>query len=94
LALIYRSVDVFFNILYLLLLIRVILSWVGRGIPYNSRWRGFITFVYSITEPILRPIRQVLPTSGMGIDFSPIVAFLLLSLVRNIILNILTSLIV
>ncbi len=93
-SLIYRTVDIFFNILYLIILIRVILSWVGRGIPYNSRWRGFITFIYGVTEPILRPIRQVIPASGMGIDFSPLIAFLLLSIVRRIVLNILRSLII
>ncbi len=87
-----RSVDIFFNILYLILLIRVILSWVGRGIPYNSRWRGLITFVYSVTEPILRPIRQIIPSSGMGIDFSPLIAFLLLGFVRRIVMSLLTSL--
>ncbi len=90
-GLLYRTVDAFFSILYLLLFIRIILSWVGRGIPYNSSWRGVISFIYSVTEPILRPIRQVLPVTGSGIDFSPLVAFLILSLIRRIVLSVLRS---
>lgn len=59
--------------LYLLLLGRVLLSWV------NPRFDGpFGRFVYETTEPILAPIRRVLPATGM-LDWSPFVAFILLS---------------
>ncbi len=92
--LIYRAVDIFFQIIYLLLIIRIVLSWVGRGISYNSALRGFIQFVYGVTEPLLRPIRQVLPPSGMGIDFSPLIVFILLRLVQSVVLNLLRSLFV
>jgi len=88
-----RTVDAFFNILYFLILIRVLLSWFGRGIQYNSSFRGAINFIYGVTEPILRPIRQVLPTSNMGIDFSPIVAFFLLRIARSIIVSLFYGLI-
>jgi YggT family protein len=61
--------------LYLVLLGRVLMSWV------NPRFEGPVgRFLYETTEPILAPIRRVLPQSGM-IDFSPLVAFLLLSIV-------------
>ena len=35
-------------------------------------------FLYRVTEPLLDPIRRILPTSGMGIDFAPLVALLLI----------------
>lgn len=92
--LIYRAVDVFFQIMYLLLIIRIVLSWIGRGIPYNSAFRGFIQFVYGVTEPILGPIRQVLPRSGMGIDFSPLIAFFLLRILQSLVLNLISSIFV
>lgn len=61
--------------LYLVLLGRVLMSWV------NPRFDGPLgRFLYEATEPILAPIRRVLPQTGM-IDFSPLVAFLLLSMV-------------
>lgn len=58
---------------------RVILSWID---PFGN-W--LVTrIIRDITEPILAPIRRVLPTIGM-MDFSPIVAILLLQLLEGLI---------
>ncbi len=62
-----------FKILYILLVIRIILSWF-RPDPFNE----LVATLYRITDPILMPLRR-LPLQFGGIDFSPIVAFLLLS---------------
>ncbi len=59
---------------YVLLLGRVLISWVNPG--YDS---PLARFLYDTTEPILQPIRRALPSTGM-IDFSPFVAFILLSI--------------
>ena len=65
--------QLLFFALYVLILGRVLMSWV------NPRFDSALgRFLYETTEPILQPIRRVLPSTGM-IDFSPIVAFLLLS---------------
>ncbi len=65
--------QLLFLALYVLILGRVLMSWV------NPRFDSALgRFLYETTEPILQPIRRVLPSTGM-IDFSPIVAFLLLS---------------
>jgi YggT family protein len=62
-----------FLALYVLILGRVLMSWV------NPRYDSTLgRFLFEATEPILAPIRRALPSTGM-IDFSPIVAFLLLS---------------
>ena len=55
----------------------VILSWV-RLEPSNP----FVKFVSALTEPVLKPIREVLPKS-LGIDFSPLVLLLALSIIRR-----------
>jgi YggT family protein len=61
--------------LYVVLLGRVLMSWV------NPRFEGPVgRFLYETTEPFLAPIRRVLPSAGM-FDLSPIVAFLILSAV-------------
>jgi YggT family protein len=76
-------VSLVFNIVYFLLVIRIILSWVGSD-PYNE----IIQIIYRVTEPVLLPFRR-LPLQAGGMDFSPILAFLVLSVARNFIVNIL-----
>ncbi len=72
-----------FGILRLALIIRIISSWFGMS-PY-SRW---IRWTYLLTEPILAPLRQIIPTIGV-IDITPIVAWFLLSLLQWLVLSIL-----
>ena len=69
------------NILWFALLARVLLSWFSIG-P-SSPFYPIVNIAHQITEPLLAPIRQVLPKFGM-LDFSPIVAFLLITLVRSL----------
>jgi YggT family protein len=68
-----RLIEVY----YWLLLLRVLMSWIIRD-PENR----FYHFLYSITEPLLAPIRRILPS--MGLDISPIVLFLALRLVSEL----------
>ncbi len=58
---------------YLFIIVgRAIISWVNPD-PYNP----IVQFLYSATEPSLRPIRRVLPIYN-GIDFSPILLMIAL----------------
>ena len=75
-----------FNILYIILVVRIIISWVGAD-PYNE----IVRVVYSITEPILAPFRR-LPLQMGAIDFSPILAFLLLSVLQSFVMRLLYQL--
>ena len=52
-------------------IIRALLSWVNPD-PYNP----IVQFLYGITDPLMNRIREKLPMSGMGIDFSPIIVIL------------------
>jgi YggT family protein len=61
-------VQVFFGALTIAIFIRVILSWVQTRLPF-----GINDFVFTVTEPILGPIRRMLP-SAAGMDFSPLIA--------------------
>ncbi|MBU0534320.1 MAG: YggT family protein [Candidatus Omnitrophica bacterium] len=62
------------TIAYWLILIRVLISWVNPD-PYNP----IVQFLYKATEPILAPIRKLLPFSlKFSIDISPIIAFLII----------------
>ncbi len=79
-------VNLFFQILQLAILVRIILSWF-RVDPYNP----FMQILYQITEPLLEPFRRVIPPIGM-IDITPIVALLVLRLVQRIIVTMLLGL--
>ena len=64
--------DILLTALYWLILIRALLSWVNPD-PYNP----VVQFLYKVTEPILYPLRKVLPLDfRFGIDISPLIAFL------------------
>lgn len=73
--------DWAFNILMFALIVRVLGSWIGVG-QYNKWMRPF----YLMTEWLLAPLRRVLPPIGM-MDFSPLVAWFLLSLLRRAVLS-------
>jgi YggT family protein len=70
-------VDAIFTVLMAAILIRVIGSWLGMG-PYRPWMRP----VYSLSNWLIEPIRRILPPMGM-IDFSPMVAWLVLYVVRG-----------
>jgi YggT family protein len=63
----------------LALLGRVLLSWF----PNVDRSNPVIQFLFDITEPVLRPVREFLPSSGM-IDFSPLVVILIIQVLMRL----------
>ncbi|HSS98779.1 MAG TPA: YggT family protein [Terriglobales bacterium] len=76
-----------FTILYyalwifeLVLLARVILSWF----PNVDRSNPLIQFLYTVTEPVLRPIREMMPPTGM-MDLSPLIVFLIIQVIMTLI---------
>lgn len=74
-----------FAILRLALIVRIISSWFGMS-PY-SPW---IRWSYRLTEPILAPLRQIIPSIGM-IDITPIVAWFLIGLVQWLVMGVLAG---
>lgn len=76
--------NMIFNILYFLLVVRIILSWFGIN-PYNE----IVQILFRITEPILIPFRR-LPLQVGSIDFSPILAFMALWFLRSFIVGVLS----
>ncbi|HQE93224.1 MAG TPA: YggT family protein [Anaerolineae bacterium] len=72
-----------FELYSMALLTRILFEWMH--VPYSSR---VMRFLWDITEPLLAPIRRVLPTFG-GLDFSPLIAFFLLSLLERLVLTML-----
>lgn len=81
----------FFDILYFLILIRIILSFFPVN-PYgNPTVFNAIQFVRNLSEPFLAPFRRIIPTisfGGGGLDLSPIVALFVYRIIRNLLLNV------
>jgi len=75
-----------FEIYSFILLARVLLSWFQVD-PYNP----IVRLLHQLTEPVLAPIRRLLPMTG-PIDFSPILAFILILVVEQIVVSMLLSL--
>jgi YggT family protein len=65
---------------WLIVLGRVLMGWLD---PTYSRPLG--QFLFSITEPILAPVRRVLPETGM-LDLSPLVVLVVLSVVIRLVI--------
>ncbi len=86
-AILITAIRIFFNILEFAILIRCILSWL----PIN-RNNFFYNIIYSLTEPIMAPIRRILDRSplggGMMIDFSPVIAYFLIAVVQTVLISI------
>jgi YggT family protein len=83
-------VEAFINVLAgaltIAIFVRVVLSWIpGVRLPF-----GLGDFIWSVTEPILGPIRRALPFFG-GIDFSPFIALVLIQIVSSILLRLLPT---
>jgi YggT family protein len=79
-----QAINLITNLLFLLVLIYVILSYVVP--PYNQ----FRMWVDRIVEPLLRPIRKVVPLVGM-LDFSPIILLILVQIIGFILKQILIA---
>ena len=72
-----------------LILIRVLLSWVPR-MPYNRYLRAAVSFVEETTDPYLNLFRRVIPPIGGGgfaLDLSPIVAIIVLIIVSQVVVG-------
>ncbi len=80
-------VNLIYYVIVGLLVARAVISWV-RPDPYDPKWGSIVTFVNQVTEPVLAPIRQRMPPTGM-MDFSPLVVWLIASFTRSILLSIL-----
>lgn len=79
-VLVLKIVGLVFSVIKFMLIANIVMSWlVAFGIvsTSNPNVRQTITMLDRFVEPILGPIRRILPAFN-GLDFSPIVAFLLL----------------
>ena len=80
-------IDIGLTVYMWVIIIRALISWVSPD-PYNP----IVRFLYRVTEPVLRPVRRILPIGGMGIDFSPLIVILVIYFLRIFLVRILIQL--
>lgn len=87
-----RVISFLFQAYEFLILIRVLLSWVNVN-PYRPAIdHPLVDILYRITDPVLQPLRRVIPPIGGAIDISPVVALILLEIMRQLIVRLLLGL--
>ncbi len=64
------------------IIIRALISWVNPD-PYNP----IVQFLVRVTEPVLRPLRKLVPPYKVGIDFSPLIAVLIIVFLQKALVN-------
>lgn len=77
-----RVVDVVFSLVKWALMLRALISWLPNLDPRHP----LVRLLDDLTEPVVSPIRRVLPSTGM-IDFSPLVAFILLGVAQSLVVE-------
>jgi len=78
-----QFVNILFELLTFAIIARALLSWFNLGPDHP-----IVRVLYDITEPILAPLRRVIPMLGM-IDITPFVAILLLQFVQRLLMSVL-----
>jgi YggT family protein len=83
------TLSLILNLVWWVFLIMIIMSWLISFNVINTR-NQFVANVWrvlnQVTEPILRPIRRVIPSVG-GLDLSPIIVFIIIFFLQQLIAN-------
>ena len=93
---IYQILQLLLTVLWWIIIIQVVLSWLFafNVINHSNEFvRQLVRGLDSVTEPLYRPLRRILPDFG-GLDFAPMVVLLIVIILQRILLpNILASLV-
>lgn len=73
--------SLLFDVLFWAIFARILISWVDSG----QRWQ-ITRILNEVTEPILAPVRKILPSTGM-FDLSPMIVLLLLQVIKQVVIG-------
>ena len=95
----FEAIRLFSTMLTTLIIARALLSWFPepRSDCFRQIYFGFLRIAHTLTEPIINPIRSLIQRSplggpGMMMDFSPILAILLIRTVQVVLQSVVISL--
>ena len=75
------------RIVWFMILARIVVSFLPNIDPGHP----IVRFIHNVTEPILAPFRAILPSTRMGIDFSPMLAILCIDIAFRILMSLVAS---
>jgi YggT family protein len=84
-----QTISMILTLVWWVFLIMIIMSWLISFNVINTRNQfvaGVWRIINQVTEPILRPIRRIIPPMG-GLDLSPIIVFIILFFLQSFIAN-------
>lgn len=73
-----QVIDIILTVYMWIIIARALISWVNPD-PYNK----IVIFLYRVTEPVLRPIRRIIPRHNLPIDFAPLVVLLIIIFLQS-----------
>jgi len=77
-----RVTDIALTVYMWIIIFRALISWVNPD-PYNQ----IVMILYRITEPVLAPIRRLIPMRNLGMDFSPVIVLLIIIFLKYFLLK-------
>lgn len=87
LSAVYQIVNLIIQLYIFIVIARALVSWVNPD-PYNP----IVRFLYNATEPVLARLRRILPLQFSGIDLTPIVLLIGLSVLQQVLLQLIVAL--
>jgi len=72
-----KIIDIALTLYMWIIIFRAVISWVNPD-PYNQ----IVIFLYRVTDPVLGPIRRILPMRNIGIDLSPVIVILIIMFLK------------
>ncbi len=78
-----QTISLLLQVYSYVLLARALISWIPNLDPYNP----IVQFLYQITEPVLEPIRKLVPPLGGMIDISMLIAFFGIMILQQILVS-------
>ena len=83
----YQIIAILLNVLWWIIIVQAIMSWLIAFNVVNTRNQfvaAIADFLWRVTEPALRPIRNFMPNLG-GIDISPVILILILIFIQGVV---------
>ncbi|MBI3609329.1 MAG: YggT family protein [Nitrospirae bacterium] len=75
-------INIILSFYMVVIIIRALISWVNPD-PYNP----IVQFLYKVTEPVLHPVRRLMPVYNIGIDLSPMIVIVVIIFLRSFLVN-------
>lgn len=85
-----RALEILSGVFYWAIIVRILLEWfVPRAIGRRDFWGSLYSLTFRVTEPLIQPVRRLLPDFG-GLDISPVIVIFLISFVTRILIRLLS----